>query len=293
MYDYIPLDIHSLAPYETFLPPKIRDEISHISTGLELIAFGVSNQGLPIGIGTALLDCDLHILEVLHIEVAPAHRNRQIGRNLLGKIQEEAIRQKAKIFSFVYPLNEPETAAIEKIIDAQHWKGSRPFLIKAYFNPETFTASITRLNYQYPSGYKEFPWKDLTPAQRQDLLYREKQGHFSRAISPFIDEKIIEPLNSLGLEYEGRVVGWLITHKIENLIRYTAFYIEPSLKYRGLAMKMMSNSINLHRQFLKEMALTEVPCLIAHPSYIQFIERRLIPFATKVIRLQQRWHTIQ
>lgn len=292
MDEYILLDLHSLAHYEPLLPPKTLSEIATITPDLKLIAYGAVHEGKPIGIAAALLDRDLHTLEIQHIEVIPSERNRHVGRTLLAKVQEEATRQGAKFFSFIYPIKEPDSTAIEKIIDANHWKGSRPFLIKAYFNPVTFNASITRLNYEYPPGYREFPWKDLSGEQRRDLQFREKQGQFSRAISPFLDEEKMETLNSLGLEYEGRVVGWIINHRIDGFIRYTAFYIEPSLKYRGLAMKLMSNSINLHRQFLKEMAFTEVPYLIAHPSYIQFVERRLVPVATKVTRLQQRWHTV-
>ncbi|MBA3286009.1 MAG: hypothetical protein H0U27_13260, partial [Nitrosopumilus sp.] len=244
----------------------------------------------------ALLNTNVNMLDVLHIEVDIAHRNRHIGRTLLGKVQEEATKLGAKTFSFIYPLDQPETVAIEKILDANQWKGSRKFLIRALFDPSTFkfNAPIMHLQYEYPPGYREFLWKDLKESQREDLLHRERQGHFSRAISPFREEEIMEPLNSLGLEYEGRVVGWLINHHIDpDIIRYTSFYIEPSLKYKGLAMKLMSDSLILHGDLMfHKHGLTEVPYLQVHPSYINFVERRLVPLAEKVTRLQQRWHTL-
>lgn len=292
MYAFTLLDHDSLPNFNSFISDKIQKALSNIDPE-NLIIFGALKENTPIGICVATVYPILSLSEFLHIEVALEHRNHHIGRTLIAKTQEKAISIGAKIFTLVYPLEEPETAAIEKILAANHWKGSRPFLIRALFNPETFNAPIVQLNHKYPQGYKEFLWKNLKEKQKNDLLLREKKNHFSSIFSPFREKEIQEPLNSLGLQYKGRVVGWLITHRIDpKTIRYSCLYIEPSLKFRGVAMKLLADSMLLHMQKPTKWALIEIPYLQVPPSWIHFIERRILPSAVKVSRLQQGWHTL-
>lgn len=288
MYDFI--QVKELFPFKDYLSKEILDKIT---PEIKWIAFGAFQQNVPLGICLASLDPIQNLLEILHLEVNEAHRNKGMGTTLLSKVEEEGIAQGASIFSFIYPLNTPETFIIEKILKTNQWKGTRPFLLRAKFNPQTFDAPMVHLSYQYPPGYIEFLWKALKPNQRKDLLYRQQQGHFSRAISPFSEEKSIEPLNSLGLEYQGRVVGWIITHRIDpETIRYSVIYIEPSLKFRGLAAKLLADAILIHMQNPTQWALIEIPYLLVPHSWIRFIEKRILPSAIQVTRYQQGWNTV-
>jgi hypothetical protein len=287
MYNFT--QIKDLSPFQAYIPKEIHEKIA----SLKWIAFGAFQQSSPVGICIASLDLNTALLEILHLEVDIAHRDQEIGTTLLSKTQEEASKQGARIFSFIYPIETPETPMIEKILKANQWKGSRPFLIKAWFNPETFDTPLIHLPYQYPPGYKEFLWKNLSPDQRKDLLRREQQRHFSRILSPFNDEKILEPSNSLGIEYNGRVVGWLITHRIDQeMVRYSIIYIEPSLKFQGsLAVKLMIDAMLLHLEKLTTWGLFEIPYLQVSSSWIHFVEKRLLPSAVKITRYRQGWHT--
>lgn len=292
MYEFILLNPSNLSLFDLFLHEKVRRSITELSSRYRLIGSGAVHQGIPVGICVGILNLDIHFFEFLHIEVNSEHQNRGIGRTLIAKTQEEAIKQQAKFFSFIYPNNDPDTPAIKKILNANKWEGSRSFMIKAWFDLEIFDAPILHLNLRYPPGYKDFFWKDLKESQRNDLLFREKQGHFSKAISPINDEDLIEPLNSLGLQRDERVVGWLITQRIDpETIRYASLYIEPSLKFRALAMKLLADSILFHKYSPIKKAVLEIPYLQVSPSWVKFIQRRILPFAVKITYLQQAWHT--
>lgn len=294
MYTFSRLSPSSIEPFSSFFPEKILKKITaEQDPGYTLITFGACDNHLPIGAGSALLNDHLHYLEILHIEVEKSHRNHHIGRTLIAKIQEAAIEHGAKIFSLIYPQNAPETPAIEKILQANHWRGSRPFMIQCYFDALTFDAPWVHFNYRYPKGYQEFRWKYLSKKERENLEYRQKQGHFPQLISPFREENQLENLNSLGLKYEKRIVGWIITHRIDSeTIRYSSLYIEPSLQFRGLAIKLLANSILLHMKAPTQRAYLEIPLLHVHYSWIQFIKKRILPHAIKTIYLQQGWHTL-
>lgn len=289
MYESTQLNLASLPSYNALIPKEILDQISAFSTETKLIAFGATKQGVPLGICLASLD--QYIVEVLHL--AADHQNIEIGTTLLSKTQDEAIKQGANTFTFVYPLDTPETPMIEKILEANHWKGTRPFLIRGLFDPATFNAPIMQFNVQYPPGYKEFLWKDLKPRQRKDLLHREQQKHFAPAVSPFNEEKILEPLNSLGLEHKGRVVGWAITHRVDpETIRYSSVYVEPELKLQGLATKLLADSMSIHIKNPTKWATVEVPYLFVHPYWVDFVEKNILPAAVKITHFRQGWHTI-
>lgn len=293
MYELISLNLSSLNAFSPFICERIRTKIDTRGVDFTLLAYGALDHQHPVGLCLGLLNSTLNFLEFLSIEVDKEHRNQHIGRTLIAHVQAAAIKQGAKIFSLVYPQDTPETPAIEKILIANQWKGSRPFLLSCLFCPETFNAPLLHLKYEYPAGYKEFLWKNLSERQREDLLNREKKHHFSPSISPFREEASLEPLNSLGLQYNKRVVGWVITQRLDpETIRYSSFYIEPQLKYKSLAIKLLVDSMRLHKQHPTRYATIEIPCLQVHPSWIQFIKKRIVPSAIKVTEFQQGWHAI-
>lgn len=292
MYTFLPLDSSSFNTFAAFIPPQIKVKLDSLDPDFKVIALGTTNQNTPVGACFALLNDNLHYLEILHIEVSPQHRNQHIGTTLIGEVQKEALKQGAKIFSFIYTQDTPETPIIEKILKNNHWQGTRPFLIRCNFDALTFDTEWVHANFRYPKGFKEFSWKYLNEKDRVELNRKQHQGHFPAIISPFKEEKNIEPMNSLGLRYEGHVVGWLITHRMDqDTIRYSSLFIERPFHFHGIAMKLLASSILRHLQARTKYAYLEVPLIQVHPSWVRFIEKRIVPHATSVVRLKQYWHT--
>lgn len=291
MYSFTKLDLSSLSPYQHLIPQNIHSQLNALTPEFTFIAWGaqISNQ-VPIGICIAIIDNGLNFLEILHIEIDKEYRNQHIGRALLAHTQKEGKKHKILFSSFIYPKDTPESPPIEKILQANQWKGPRPFLTRALFDTVKFDPPLLHLKLSYPQGYKKFLWKDLSKKQRDDLLYREKQGHFSKSISPFKDENIIELANSIGLEYKDRVIGWMITHRVApDTVRYSALYVETSHKTKGPIIKLLTDSMFLHKQHPTPWALIEIPYLQTHPSWIDFINKRILPFAFKITHLVQAW----
>lgn len=261
---------------------------------ISVIAIGATFQGKPIGIALATNATHLRTTEVLHLFVQPEHRNKHVGRELLAKVQEEARKERANIFSLVYSLGEPTTPALEKVIAANHWKGVRPFMLRCWYDVIAFDIPWVMQNtFQYPPGYEEFSWNQLTNDEKEELKHRELQRHFRSFISPHRDEALLEPLNSLGLRYQGKIVGWMLTHRIApDTIRYSSIYVDRHLKHHGLIMvKLLVDSIHLHLsdRIHQPKALLEIPLLQVSSAWKHFIERRLLPYANKVEKLMQAW----
>ncbi len=256
-----------------------------------IIAIAATYQAEPVGIVLASCGSVPATVEVHHLYVLPEHRNKQLGRQLLGSLQTAAESAGGRYFFLVYPSGEPTTPAIEKVLAAIGWKGKRPFMVRCHFEMLTFDVPWVHTPYCYTPEFEEFPWAELTATERQDLLKRQHQGFFKGAISPFKDEATIEPLNSLGLRHQGRVVGCMITHRLDpDTIRYTALYIEPGLPAHKLGPKLVFNAVRLHMHAPTTWSLLEMPLLQVRTSWARFIENRLVPYAYKVNRLVQAWH---
>jgi len=259
-----------------------------------LVGIGAIDQNKPVGLALAILDKPYGHANILDLYVDPSHRNQHIGRDLLLTLQQESIKQGAGLFTYIYPLNEDYTPALEKMIASCGWTKARPFLIKCHFNVFNFNIPwVMKSTHTFPPGYSIFPWAELTRAERQDLERRGRENEFAYAVSPFANEAKITPLNSIGLRFQGRVVGWMICHQIApDTIQYSALYVESTLKQHGLIMvTLLVDSMHRHLTARNHWAILEIPLIRVPRSWLNFIERRLVPFADKVTRFAEAWYS--
>jgi hypothetical protein len=86
-----------------------------------------------------------------------------------------------------------------------------------------------------PSEYELFPWVELRPEERADILTRQRAAEwYPETLSPFPEEERIEPVSSLGLRFHGQVVGWCITHRMKpDTIRFFRLFIRRDLQPMG------------------------------------------------------------
>lgn len=85
-----------------------------------------------------------------------------------------------------------------------------------------------------------FAWSELTDAEADGL---REQSWYPDYLSPF-PEEAVEPLNSLGLRRGGRVVGWVLTHRLDaDTIRYTRLCVHPDHRTRGRGIALLGASI--------------------------------------------------
>ena len=149
------------------------------------------------------------------------------------------------------------------------------------------------LKLNYPKDFKEFLWKTLKDSDRQYIRHNEQQGRFPEFLSPLLEERTIEPMNSLGLRHKGEIVGWMVTHRIDiDTIRYSSLFIERSLQKRSLAMKLLIDSLHLHALHPTKSALVEMPYNNVDSDWIHLVNKHLVPYATEVIISMQSWITL-
>jgi len=300
MYELVRLEVNAdainlLDAYESLVPK----ELSSLLLGKDpqdpnsiILAYGILCETKPVGIILASCNQTLERLDIRHFFVHPSYRNQQLGHRLLLAILEEAKKLNIHFFFLLYPSEESWSPALEKILIDVDWK-IRPFMIRCLYDVDTFDTPWIHKDYHYPQGYEEFLWLELSTDEKQQLHIQQIQRAFPAAVSPFFEEDRIEPRNSLGLRFQGRIVGWIITHRIDpETIRYTTLFVERSLWHTGISMKLLADSIHLHLKNKTKWAILEIPLLQVHSSWVRFANRRLLPYADKVTHLMQAWNYV-
>jgi hypothetical protein len=229
----------------------------------------------------------LKTAQLYSIFVQENFRQRGVGFALFRSFQELLVKEEFRAIGFEYMISS-FSLALEKILEHLQWPIPKLYLIRYYYDDVSqFKPPWIFLPYHIPSSIEIFPWTALKPEEKKLILFQEEQGVFLPQLSPFREESQIEYLNSLGLRYQGKVIGWAITHRIKpDTIRYTTLYIEKEFYHLGYAIFLLIQSMLLHKKSPIPKALFEVNLREIEPSWARFIQRRLKPYADRIEKVK-------
>lgn len=291
MYAIKKVDSAALAEKEfsSLVLPQFHLWLSESPAELALMAFAAMDQDTPVGVVLASIIPAFKIAEVHSLFVAEPYRNKKIATRLMQALQKELSLEHYLAIKGIYEVETPFTPILEHIFNRLGWAPPQPFSFQCHFDTD-FNAPWLYKKYSLPKGFKVFPWGQLTPKESQKLHLQQDQGVFPTRVSPFIHEDRIEPTSSLGLRYRGEVIGWMITQRLApDLVQFSALYIDREFKFRGPAMRLLTDSIKLYLASGIRNSVIYINLLQVEPSWLKFVEKRLIPYANKVTHTNQTW----
>jgi len=131
-----------------------------------------------------------------------------------------------------------------------------------------------------PVAYRLFPWQEITSSERI-ALQQQTNPWIPPMLMPFQHEQNLESLNSLGLRYQGEIVGWMITHRLDpDTIRYTAGFVRPDLQKLGRFISLLANAIQIQID-------AKIPyCIWTSPlefsGMVHFVKKHMSPYLTSL-----------
>lgn len=270
------------------------DEKKRLTSNDRLVVVGGVIDGSPAALAIASTNGILKTAKILIFYLPPQYRNQTFATELMTTLLDALKKKGATGCEIFYIKEETDTPFLETLLNKTGWQPPSLFMLRYIFNIDTFKPDWLYRQYTYVEGLKEFFWKDLTKEDRQLIEFKENQRHFPAAISPFLDEGILDPLNSLGIKDHDGVVGWILTHKIDNnTMRYSSFYVDRSLRDKQLTTKLLARAILLqHAQSPLRRSVVEISLHIVSRHWIQFAKRRLEPQAIEVQHLLQAWRNL-
>jgi hypothetical protein len=136
--------------------------------------------------------------------------------------------------------------------------------------------------YTLPDEFTIFPWAELTAQERQTIEQRQQvESWYPPVLTPFQEEDRLEPLNSLGLRYQGQVVGWMITHRVApDTIQYTSLFIQQEFQQLGRTIALIAEAIK--RQIAGGVPYGIFMIDVENKTMVKFFRRRLQPYMTSL-----------
>lgn len=268
--------------YQAFTFPQVRPQLKALKPEGATVAVGASDSDQPIGLALAEILPDSKSAEVHSIFVARTHRRKGIGTALLTRLEEDLFLRGCTSAKLIYTIGQPATLALESLLQKRNWTPPQPWAIVCKATTDRIANAPWMQKSSLPASYTFFPWAEITSEERVAIeQQQEAEQWIPPHLIPFNHEENLEPLNSLGLRYQGQVVGWLITHRIApDTIRYSCSFIRQDLQKMGRIVPLYVNAIQRQVKAKIPRGVWDVP--LVHPSMVRFVKKYMGPYGTSL-----------
>jgi GNAT superfamily N-acetyltransferase len=229
---------------------------------------------------------ELQRMDLISLFVCPTHRQQGIATQLLQRLEELAVKLNCTQIQVKYQATELAQIGLEPIFARLNWSAPEMEFLLIESTTDRIKQAPWMHRYPLPAAFTIFPWTELTTAEAEQLQHRQD---YPKALSPFTNDPRLEPLNSLGLRYQNRVVGWVITHRIApDTIRYSTMYVEPAFQRLGRGVSLFVEAID--RQIDSPIAKGKYAVAKDNMPMIHFVQRHMKPYATSLSESRQaKW----
>jgi hypothetical protein len=206
---------------------------------------------------------------------------------MLGHLERALAREGCSRVTLSYRSNWSSVPAIERLLENANWPPAvtHSLICKTDRRIEKapWLAPVT-----WPDGFEVFPWVGLTPEDGEDMQRRqEEEGWYPEHLTPFQALERLEPANSLGLRHEGRVVGWLITHRTApDTVQYTSLFLDRKVRGRGLALPLVVEAIARQETIEKEAPYGLFQVEVENQKMMSFLDHFLRPYMESLVELR-------
>lgn len=257
-----------------------------------IIAIGAELANQPVGLAMAHIIPDSKQAKILSIYVLPEYRQQGIGGALLERLSQQMQKLGRSKLELEYTAGAASTMALESLLSQQGWSTPQAKMLVCYSSTEQMQKAPWLYSSRLPKTFSIFPLVELTKEEYQIIQQKQaRKPWYPEILSPFAGELPVEPLNSLGLRYQGEVVGWMATHRIApNTIRYTKLFVREDLQRMGRAISLIAEAIKI--QLKSNISQYTCATLVDNQAMVNFVQRRLKPFLTQVRESRQSYQLL-
>ncbi|MEG4395517.1 TIGR03032 family protein [Microcoleus sp. BROC3] len=261
--------------YDAVTFPSIKKRWrSHDRPG-ELIGVSASVSEQLVGMAIAEI-LPNQTAELISLFVSQGLRQQGIGGNLVKFLEKGLTENQVRVMDVKYQVTDLTNVALEPLLKQRAWQPPKAVFILAQTTTEKISQAPWLYKYPLPESFEIFPWVSLTQTEKQIILARKD---YPEALNPFSDDSRVEPLNSLGLRYQGEVIGWMVTHRVApDTIRYSSLFVGQKFQKLGRGISLIAESIK--RQMASDVSNYTCSVALENPLMIQFVKRHLRPYLT-------------
>ena len=185
------------------------------------------------------IDEDNKFAEIVSVFVLKGHREKGIAAELFSKMEKFVITKNIKTIGMIYHSNMDSFEAIEKIADRNKWEYRNDSLInykvKNDIDPDH---PYYRKKYKLPEDYEIFSWGEIAKDDKEYILKKqESEEWFSPSLWPFIFENKVHSGASIGIKYQGNVIGWFVAYQfLENYLQVNCMFMDKEHRKSGMGL---------------------------------------------------------
>lgn len=224
--------------------PELGDEVAVAPFG-----FVALENGRPLGLALAeVAQVAEPEAQLLSVFVESGARRRGLATALVDAVEQSARERGAKEISAIYTTGKPSIGFMEQVFTRRGWQAPQAISTSVRFKPDEALKSPAfdegRLR-AYARGLEIFPWSEVTAEELEEMRRSDAEKRWiERGLSALqykVDE--VDP-SSVGARYKGRVVGWVINHRvIPDVVRWTVAYMRPDLSRRARVVPLFHASL--------------------------------------------------
>lgn len=243
------------------------------------VAIGAWSLGVPVGLALCAHDGPCHAT-LLSVFVVPDRRNRGLATALLVRLDDSLAGRDVVRLECSYVADTPATPALERVLAKAGWTPPLPRM-------HVFQAELAAMQQARWTGtdlgpeFEVVPWPEVAPHEREALTaWDTADGWIPEDLRPERHEADCEPTTSLGLRRNGRLVGWVIAHRLDaETLRFSAGWVHPDLQLRGRLLALYAEA-GRRAEALGVTRLTwTVP--LHHEAKSAFAARWMAPYARR------------
>ncbi|CAH1195494.1 hypothetical protein PAECIP111893_00704 [Paenibacillus plantiphilus] len=240
---------------------------------------GAEAEGTPVGLAVLELDPDERHAIVHCLFIAEGCRRQGLASDLMKTARLHCSKRNIASIKFAYYSGKAITPAIEAWLHKEGW--SAPQLEAVIFHIDSSIAGAGWLRDRaLPHGLSLLPWNHIDQNDR-GLLAAGGTHAYPAFLSPFKTFAQLEQSNSLGLLSATGIEGWSIAYRIApDTVLYDALFISPQYQQAGLALVMLSKSIQL--QLEAGIPLGVFTVNMSTPVMMKLARQWLAPYAWKM-----------
>lgn len=218
--------------------------------------------------------------ELLSLYVEKGVRGRGVGKALLAALEQLLGEAGETELRAVYMQGKASIKAVEQILASNGWSTPEPRMVTVKFMVEELYKAKWLHRYPPRPGYELFSWMDLKPEEREEMIRSHEQtGWIEPDLLPWdYDQHEYEPVTSVGLRFQGKVVGWVINHRLaDDTVRYTCSFVRKDLQRVGAILPLYCESFRRLHKFGFQRGMFVAP--LHHPRMAQFARRWFGPWS--------------
>lgn len=280
-----PLNVFNSAPFLNYTFHAYQYLLYQLHGASAVMGVGAMVEGRPVGL--VLGEVAGEKSSVLSICVDKAYRNRGIGSQLLGAIKDRLAERGAPLVRFTYVTGKPATPAVEGLLAKCRWPAPAPKHLVCTSDKRMYSAPWMA-QYKLPSNFEIFAWTDVTPDDRETLERTQREdGWVPEGLWPFDYAAEMEPANSIGVRYNGELVGWVITQpRHPDAVCYSCSWMRPQLQRRGRLVGAYAEAVRRQIEYTdKPIGIWIVP--YKHESMAAFVLRRMKPWLISLAEFRE------